>query len=285
MNVHADVLIVGCGDIGQRVAQCLTSEGASIRAIVSSDASAQNLAGLGIAATAVNLDVEAALPAAKHVFWFAPPPPRGSADSRLRRWLDSTPQLERLVYISTSGVYGDCDGRWIDEDESLKPQSDRGKRRLDAETALREFAERSATHTVTLRVPGIYGPGRLPVDRLQKGLPVLQESECPWTNRIHADDLAHVAIRAMARGRAGTAYNVSDGHPTTMSDYFLRCANLLGLPEPRRVTMAEAREQFTPSLMSFLEESKRLINRRMLDELGVVLRHRDLAAGLPSCLV
>jgi nucleoside-diphosphate-sugar epimerase len=88
----------------------------------------------------------------------------------------------------------------------------------------------------------------------------------------------------MTRGAAGAAYNVSDGNPTTMTDYFTRCARLLGLPEPPRVTLAEARAQFTPAMLSFLEESKRLVNRRMREELGVRLRYPDLATGLPACL-
>lgn len=278
-------LIVGCGDLGRRVARVLTGRGQTFTAVVASAASAQALNAAGIAAQPLDLDRAAVLPGAGRVFWFAPPPAHGVTDPRLRGWLDRTPQpLPRIVYVSTSGVYGDCEGRWIDEDEPLKPQTDRGRRRLDAESALRDYAARSGAAVMILRVPGIYGPGRLPVERLRKGLPVIDEAQSPFTNRIHVDDLAAVALAAMDRGEPGAAYNACDGQPTTMTDYFCRCARLLGLPEPARVTLAEARATFTPALLSFLEESKRLRNRRMVAELGVTLRYPDLAAGLSSCL-
>jgi nucleoside-diphosphate-sugar epimerase len=284
MAVDDRRLIVGCGDVGLRLAKRLLAQDRPVRANVRSHASAEALRAQGLDAEALDLDQGHALPPASEVWWFAPPPAQGRTDPRLRGWLDTTPDARRIVYISTSGVYGDCGGRWIDEDEPLKPQTDRGQRRLDAENALRDFAARSGVQVVILRVPGIYGPGRLPHERLQRGLPVVREDECPWTNRIHAEDLAEVALGAMTRGAAGAAYNVSDGNPTTMTDYFTRCARLLGLPEPPRVTLAEARAQFTPAMLSFLEESKRLVNRRMREELGVRLRYPDLATGLPACL-
>lgn len=283
-------LIVGCGDIGVRVGRELIAHGSRLTAVVRSDASSATLRAQGFDALALDLDADDAaahLPPADQVFWFAPPPARGATDPRLRSALDAmvrTHAPRRLVYISTSGVYGDCEGRWIDEDEPLKPQSDRGRRRLDAEQALKGFASASGCEVVILRVPGIYGPGRLPVERLQRRLPVVQESECPWTNRIHAQDLATVALGAMRHGRAGAAYNVSDGHPTTMTDYFSRSADLLGLPQPERISLAEARTRLTPALLSFLDESKRLRIDRLHADLGVVLRYPDLAAGLPSCL-
>lgn len=277
-------LIVGCGDIGLRVARALHARGETCTGVVRSAERVAQLQTLGIDARSVDLDGDSALPAATQVWWFAPPPNAGTRDPRLQRWLASAPAVQRIVYVSTSAVYGDCAGRWIDEDEPLKPQTDRGQRRLDAERALQAFAAARDCALMILRVPGIYGPGRLPRERLQRGLPVIREDQCPWTNRIHADDLAQAAIAAMDRGRAGRAYNVSDGQPTTMSDYFLRCAQLLGLPPPPRVTMAEARAQLTPAMLSFLEESKRLLNRRMLDELQMLLRYPDLASGLPACL-
>lgn len=277
-------LIVGCGDLGVRLARRLLAEGRRPQAVVRSAESAAALRAQGIAAHALDLDGDSMLPSAAQLWWFAPPPPQGRDDPRLRRWLaragDST---RRVVYVSTSGVYGDCQGRWIDEDEPLKPQTDRGHRRLDAERALRDHAARHGTEIVILRVPGIYGPGRLPRERLQRGLPVVHESECPWTNRIHIEDLAAVALGAMQRGRPGAAYNVSDGHPSTMTDYFTRCAQLLDLPMPPRVSLQDARAQFTPAMLSFLEESKRLVNRRMLDDLGIVLRYPDLESGLAAC--
>lgn len=278
-------LIVGCGDVGLRVARRLRRLGLEAAGAVRSQASADELSAQGVPARLVDLDSLVALPAADLVFWFAPPPERGLTDPRLRGALERwrTPP-RRIVYISTSAVYGDCQGRWIDEDEPLKPQSDRGRRRLDAESALDEFSSRHGGERVILRVPGIYGPGRLPLQRLRQQLPVVCEEESPWTNRIHADDLAAAAIAAARLGRNGRAYNISDGRPTTMADYFSRCAELLGLPPPPRVTLAVARQQLTPPMLSFLEESKRLSNRRMIEELQFTLHYPDLASGLPACL-
>ncbi|MGH8455382.1 MAG: SDR family NAD(P)-dependent oxidoreductase, partial [Stenotrophobium sp.] len=151
---------------------------------------------------------------------------------------------------------------------------------LDAEHALGAWG---GDHVI-LRVPGIYGPGRWPLARLRQGLPVLRESESPYTNRIHADDLAGAALHAAARGKTGAAYNISDGQPTTMCDYFTRCAQLLGLPAPPQVTLEEARRVFTPAMWSFMEESKRLINRRMIEELGYTPRYAGLEQGLVASL-
>jgi nucleoside-diphosphate-sugar epimerase len=137
---------------------------------------------------------------------------------------------------------------------------------------------------VILRVPGIYGPGRLPLERLQKKLPVVRAEESPYTNRIHSDDLAQAALHGAAYGRRGAAYNISDGHPTTMCDYFTRCASLLGLPPPPQVSLVEAQRIFTPAMWSFMEESKRLKNQRMIEELDFTPRYPDLASGLPNCL-
>lgn len=214
------------------------------------------------------------------IFYFAPPPSSGGADPRLRNFLRALDPQRRLVYISTSGVYGDCAGRWIDEHEPLKPLSERAHRRLDAERALAQWG---GDHVI-LRVPGIYGPGRLPLERLQKNLSVIRESESPFTNRIHSDDLAQAALHAAAYGRSGEAYNISDGHPTTMCDYFARCAVLLNLPPPPQVTLEQARRVFTPAMWSFMEESKRLVTTRLREELHFTPRYPDLAHGLPSCI-
>lgn len=281
--MNPPILIIGCGDIGQRVGARLLADGQAVRGQVRSETSAAALTAARIEPLQRDLDEPAIDDGADQVYWFAPPPASGAGDPRLRGWLAAN-RPRRIVYISTSGVYGDCEGRWIDEREPLKPQSDRGRRRLDAERALAEHAAAHGTETVILRVPGIYGPGRLPIARLQAGHAVIDERESPPTNRIHADDLASVAVAAMRRGVSGAAYNVSDGSPTTMTDYFCRCAALLGLPEPRRVSLEEANRTFTPAMLSFLEESKRLVTDRMRRELGVTPRYPDLATGLPSCL-
>ncbi len=280
-------LIVGCGDVGCRLALRLMARGIAVTGVVRSPSSAAALERLGIAALTadVDADVIADLPAVDWLFHFAPPPETGEADPRLIGTLAAldAPPL-RLVYLSTSAVYGDCAGRWIDESESLKPKSARGHRRLDAERTALAYAAREGIAAMILRVPGIYGPGRLPLQRLTSGAPLVQRDQSPYTNRIHADDLAAAAQRVAELGMAGAAYNVSDGQPTTMTDYFLRCAALLGVPPPIEQPLEEAMKTMSPMLKSFLEESKRLSNRRLVEELGWRPQYPSLDAGLPASL-
>lgn len=287
----AGVFIVGCGDIGRRVARLELAAGTTVFALARSDASAQMLGESGIRAVRGDLDMPVTLKPgpidAPLLYYFAPPPPAGRRDSRMEAWLaalnrESLPR--RVVYISTSGVYGDCRGAWIDEAWPVGPQTARARRRLAAERMLQEWGERHGIPCLILRVPGIYGPGRLPLERIRQGTPVVLEQESPFSNRIHAADLAQACFLAAHREKAGGIFNVSDGHPTTMTDYFYRVADLLGLPRPPAIPLAEARRVLSRSMVSFLEESKRLDNRKMIEELGVVLRYPTLALGLPACL-
>jgi nucleoside-diphosphate-sugar epimerase len=192
--------------------------------------------------------------------------------------------VRRIVYLGTTGVYGDCGGDWVDEDRPVRPSVDRARRRWDAETRLRDWSAHTGGELVTLRVAGIYGPGRLPLERLRSGQPMVAQDDAPWTNRIHADDLAAVCVAAMERGRSGAVYNVSDGNPGNMTDYFNSVADAAGLPRPPVIRMADAGGRLSEGLISYLRESRRLSNRRMLDELGVVLRYPTLEEGLRACL-
>lgn len=287
----ADVLIVGCGDIGLRVARLCRGRGDVVRTVVRSRARVEALRAAGFPAAQADLDEPVSLAGLAAggalVFYLAPPPPTGVVDTRLSAFLAgpaSAVPPARVVYVSTSAVYGDCGGDWVTEDRLPAPSTDRGRRRLAAERALLDWQHASNVPVVILRVPGIYGPGRLPERRLREGLPVLRPEDSPYTNRIHADDLAAVCLAAAERGRPGAAYNVSDGHPSTMTDYFTRIAELLDLPRPPMVGPAEARRLLSPGMWSFLQDSRRLDNRRMREELGVSLRYPNLEAGLPSCL-
>jgi nucleoside-diphosphate-sugar epimerase len=161
--------------------------------------------------------------------------------------------------------------------------ADRSLRRWDAEETLRAWSREAGAELVILRVAGIYGPGRLPLERIRQGLPLAREEDSPWSNRIHADDLVAACVAAMARGEPGRVYNVCDGHPSTMTDYFLRVADAAGLPRPPLVSISEAAGVLSPGMMSYLAESRRLSNRRLREELGVNLSHPDLAQGLKSC--
>jgi nucleoside-diphosphate-sugar epimerase len=285
------IFIAGCGDIGLRVAGLEKAAGNAVTALARSSESASKLIQRGIDPVEGDLDrpdTLRLLPKNPDVlYYFAPPPAQGEGDPRLAALLaamDVQALPRRVVYISTSGVYGDCGGACIDEDWPLNPRSERGKRRAAAESCLRVWADDNGVDSVILRVPGIYGPGRLPVGRIQQGVPVVRVEESPWSNRIHADDLAQACFFSARRGRTGGVYNVSDGQPSTMTDYFFQVADTLDLPRPPIISMEEARRILGPGILSFLEESKRLDNRRMLQELGVVLRYPNIAAGLAACL-
>ncbi|RRQ21859.1 SDR family oxidoreductase [Thiohalobacter thiocyanaticus] len=284
------VLVVGCGYVGRRLGRQLRTGDVPVTGLVRSDASAAALRGVDIAPLQLDLDQAlpaGALPAAgRELYYFAPPPPEGDGDPRLARVLE---QLQpgnlprRIVYISTSGVYGDSGGDWIDESFPLNPGTPRGRRRLAAEQALQAWSEQTGVAVVILRVPGIYGPGKLPLERIRQGLPILREEDCPYTNRIQVDDLISACCAAMERGEPGAAYNVADGHPSTMADYFACIAKAAGLPPPPTVTRAEAPEKLSRGMQAFMNESKRLDNRRLREELGVELQYPDLEAGLAAC--
>jgi len=285
------ILIIGCGDIGRRVAGLEQAEGHAVAALARSEASAQRLRAAGIEPLRGDLDdssslhrlpVEGAL-----VYYFAPPPGAGVSDPRLESLVSAMtpPKLpQRVVLISTTGVYGDCRGDWVTEERPPNPLAPRAARRLAAENTLRRWSLVSGVPIVILRVPGIYARGRLPVERLRAGEPVLREEESPFSNRIHADDLARVCVAAAHRDHPHDLYNVSDGHPTTMTDYFYRVADALGLARPPAVTLEEARRRLGEGMLSYLAESKRIDNRRMREELGVELMYPDLASGLAACV-
>lgn len=275
----ARALIVGCGDVGLRIARRLLARGIQPLGLVRRPEAARWLAANGTTPELADLDGEppVTLPEAPWVFWCAPPPASGATDTRLRRYL---PQLagRRVIYGSTTGVYGDCGGRWITEDEPPSPLHDRGRRRLDAETALRD----AGLDAVILRIPGIYGPGRWPLERLRAGSPVIDPTEAPPSNRIHAEDLAEAAVLAALRGRSGQVYHVADGSPTTMTDYFWRVADHFGLPRPPAISLAEARRVFTPMQRSFIEGAKRLSIERAIGELGFNPVYKSLSQGLAA---
>jgi len=280
------IFILGCGDIGRRVARLWQARGAAVHALARSDASARALEAAGITAHRGDLDDPVSLSTltldGALVYYFAPPPLQGSTDPRMVNFTAHAGRPERVVYISTSGVYGDHGGAWVDEDTPTMPNTERAQRRLAAETVLRAWGVENKVAVSILRVGGIYGPGRWPLERLRKGTPVLHEAECGYTNRIHADDLAQICVIAAERGGADRIYNISDGQNGTMTQYFYAVADHFGIPRPPALSMAEARVQLSPAMLSYLLESRRMDNRRLLNELGVELRYPDLASGLAA---
>lgn len=223
---------------------------------------------------------------AEVVLHFAPPPERGAVDTRMRRLLaalakgKSLPQ--RLVYISTSGVYGDCAGARIDETRRLAPATARAARRVDAERRLRAFGRQNGVVVSILRAPGIYAADRLPIARLQKGTPALCAADDVYTNHIHADDLALLVCAALRYGRANRAYNACDDSEMKMGEYFDLVAGRFGLPPAPRLSRAEAQAKLSPIQLSFMSESRRLANHRIRHELHARLRYPRVEDGVAA---
>jgi nucleoside-diphosphate-sugar epimerase len=207
-------------------------------------------------------------------------------DARTRRLLSalakgkSLPQ--RLVYISTSGVYGDCAGERIDETRAANPTTARAARRVDAERQLRVFGRRHGMVISILRAPGIYAADRLPIARLQKGTQALRDEDDVFTNHIHADDLAMLACAALRYGRANRTYNATDDSEMKMGAYFDLVAERFGLPKAPRLSRSEAVEQMRPLQLSFMSESRRLANHRIKKELRATLRYPRVEDGVEA---
>ena len=283
------LLIVGCGDIGLRVLKLLGHRW-RVLALTSTPARSAELRAAGALPLAGNLDLPATLGRlgglADAVLHLAPPPGHGRTDPRteaLLRALARGGRVRRLVYASTSGVYGDCAGAWVDESRAPNATTDRARRRVDAEARVRHFGRATGCRVSVLRIPGIYGLDRAgghPRDRLQRGTPVLAHADDVFTNHIHADDLARACVLALHRGLPQRVAHVSDDTDLRMGDYFDFAADLCGLPRPPRVLRSEAAKLLSPMQMSFMSESRRLSNRRMKNELRLVLRYPTVAEGL-----
>ncbi|KIH78184.1 hypothetical protein GFER_01685 [Geoalkalibacter ferrihydriticus DSM 17813] len=285
------VFIVGCGDIGQRVGQLWRERGVEVTALVRSPEAQMKLEALGFSVVRGDLDEPqslADLPLRNRlVYYFAPPPAQGTHDPRMAAFCENSLAAHKpwkIVYISTSGVYGDCAGALVDEDAPLKPLTDRARRRVAAEEHLRSWQARHDGQVVILRVPGIYGPGRLPRKRIEQGVPVLDARQAAPSNRIHAVDLARICVAAGDKGEAGDVFNVCDESGGSMSDYFNAVADACGLPRPPQISMEEAHRMMSPEMLSYLNESRRLDTRRLRDRLRIELLYPDLVSGLRAAL-
>ena len=278
------LLIVGCGDVALRTIPLL-KKSYQVFALVRDPAKRKQLSALGVRPLPGDLDDRATLAriagVADAVLHFAPPPNEGEGDSRTRNLLsvlshgrgrrDRLPR--RLVYISTSGVYGDCGGAWISETQPLMAKNARAQRRVDAERQIRKWARRNGVHASILRVPGIYAADRLPLSRIKQGTPGIVAAEDSYSNHIHADDLAHISVSALLRGRPCRVYHSSDDSQLKMGEYFDSVADTFGLPRVARVSRSEAQGVLSPLMLSFMNESRRLTNDRMKRELKVKLRY------------
>ncbi len=291
MEPPNSIFIIGCGDIGRRVSALAHEKGCDITALSRSPEKIEFLHRLGIRTFPGDLDSTSTLIdlpiAGSTLFYFAPPPGGGIVDSRMRNFCDAVQpgrEPEKIIYLSTTGVYGDCGDMLVTEKTPPNPQTTRARRRLNAETVISSWGRERGVPVVLLRVTGIYGPGRLPQQHLMSGIPLLNEGEAPTTNRIHADDLARVCLAAAEKGENGDIFNVSDGEHSTMTHYFNAVADLLLIPRPLQISREEAAQTMPPLLYSYFSESRRIDNLRMLEKLGIRLLFPTLAEGLKSCL-
>ena len=285
------VLIVGCGDVGLRVAGLLKAS-SRLMALTSSSLRVETLQRSGITPMLGDLDKPQTLRrlagVATHVVHMAPPPLEGHTDPRTRALvlalrLRSLPSS--MVYGSTTGVYGDCEGEWIDETRRLQPQTARAQRRVNAQDWVNHLGKSGYPRTQVLRIPGIYAldrEGGTPRERLLRGTPVLQAHEDVYTNHIHADDLARATVLALWRGRPLRAMNVCDNTDMKMGDYMESVAKMWNLQEPARISREQAQLQLSPMVMSFLNESRRIRSVRLAQELGLRLLYPTVMDGLKA---
>ena len=283
------LFVIGCGDIGLRTARMAMQQGIESTGLVRSADHAERLTREGVQVVPGNLDEPESLRkldlSGSLTLYCVPPPGGGISDPRAENFcaaLAATSKPAKLVYLSTSGVYGDCGETLVTEETVPNPQTARAKRRLAAEQTFLRWGAEHGVAIVILRVTGIYGPGRIPMDKILCRHPLLNEQEAPLTNRIHADDLATVCIAALLRGEHGEIFNVSDGESSTMTAYFNAIADMMGVQRAPQVSLAEARGVMTPLMFSYMTESRRMDNRKMLERLDVTLRYPTLDKGLKA---
>lgn len=274
------VLILGCGDVGMRVLP-LVRDRFRVFAVTSQASRRDELRAAGAVPIVADLDQPATLARlarlARNIIHLAPPESEGGKDARTRNLTAILPDHANLVYVSTTGVYGDCGGERIDETRAANPRNARAKRRVDAEKVLRRWARRANARLAILRVPGIYAADRLPLERLKKGTPALLPEDDVYTNHIHADDLARIVVAALFRGASCRVYHAVDDSEMKMGDYFDAVADAFELPRPPRLPRGELAQAVSPMLLSFMSESRRLDNRRLKSELGVRLRYPQVS--------
>ncbi len=293
MDTSAQGLIIaGCGYTGKRLAALARADGFSCRCITSRGESAATLTAAGYDAFAVDLDADVTAtvsitPGAPSVIvYLAPPPADGDSDPRLEKFLAALegPVPAGIVYVSTTAVYGDRGGALTDETAPAQPQTGRGRRRLAAEGIVRSWAESNGIGWIVLRVPGIYGPQRLPLRSLKSGVPVIRKQEAGPGNRIHVDDLAAVCLRAARLPVHSAIYNVSDGCHWSRTEFFACVARAAGLPQPEQLPAADVQARVSAMAWSFIAESRQIDNHRMIRDLGVRLRYPDPADGIAASL-
>lgn len=276
------LLIIGSGYMARRIIPLLSGH-YRIYALIRNDAHKAGLRAQGATPISGDLDDRAKLSRIEglaDVVLHLAPPDAGERDIRTRHLLAALSKSVlpgQFIYISTSGVYGDCSGAGVSETHPLNPQSARAQRRVDAELRIREWAIRNGVKASILRVPGIYAQDRMPLDRLRISMPSIVAEEDSYTNHIHADDLVRIIIAALRYGKSNRAYHASDDSRMKMGDYLDAVADAYRLRRPPRVTRAKAQRMLPDTLLSFLNESRQLNNERMKTELRVKLAYPTVA--------
>ncbi len=285
------IAIIGCGDIGSRVALLALAKDYKVTALSRSGRKSAAMQSSDVELLQGDLDDSASLSALElqgaAVLYSAPPPGGGIEDTRARNFLEAIrdgQEPARIVYISSTSVYGDCGGELVTEARPANPANHTGRRRLDAEEQFRRWGEKRSVPVVILRVSGIYGPGRVPMERILGRHPLLLAEEAGYTNRIHADDLAQICLAAFEKGEAGDIFNICDGETSTMTDYFNAITDRLGLPRLPQVPLSEAREAMTPLMYGYMTESRRIDNTLMLKKLEIGLKYPTLKEGLEASI-
>jgi nucleoside-diphosphate-sugar epimerase len=277
------LLIFGCGDVGMRLLPLVRAR-FKVFAVTSDPARRAELRAAGATPIVADLDQPASLRRlaglALYVAHLAPPQSEGLLDLRTRNLTAILPERARLVYVSTSGVYGDCGGERIAETRPVAPQNARARRRVDAEQVLRAWARRRRARLAILRVPGIYASDRLPLKRLREGTPALAAQDDVYTNHIHADDLARIIALALFRSLPGRIYHAVDDTEMRMAEYFDTVAAAFGLAAPPRLPRDQLAQVVSPMLLSFMSESRRMQNGRIKQELGVRLRYPQVGPAV-----
>lgn len=277
------LLLLGCGDVGLRFCRRYGGRFAIV-GVVRRPEARDAIRAAGALPMLADLDDRASLRRlsglAPNVLHSAPPPGSGRGDPRTGRALAALHAARRWVYLSTTGVYGDCGGARFDETRPVAPATDRAERRVSAERLLRARAARGAIRSTVLRVPGIYAAERLPLERLARGTPTALDAEDVFTNHVHADDLARIAFAALMRGRSQRTLHAVDRSELRMGAYLDAVADAFGLPRPPRLPRAALARAVSPMMLSFMSESRRLISRRLERELRVRLEYPTVSAFL-----
>lgn len=285
------ILIIGSGDVARRILPHLAGR-YRVFALLRNAARAKDWRADGVQPLIADLDERCSLDRiagmADVVLHLAPPPNQGLVDLRTKHLLaalgkgKSLPR--RLIYVSTTGVYGDCGGALIDETRRLNAESPRAARRIDAEQTLRAWGRRNGVKVSILRAPGIYAADRLPLERLEKGLPALLAADDVFTNHIHAEDLAAACVAAIRHGAANRAYNAVDDSDLKMADYFDQVADAFACPRAPRLSRTAAAALLSPMQMSFMRESRRIANRRIKQELKLRLAFPSVSDGIADAV-